>query len=333
MIKNYKDYLITENIYRKPTHGYDLLRKLNYEFEIKKITLYKTLERLERDQIISILKVDNRRKIYQITEFGKQELMTKRDIYPEIKNRKFTKIGEHIEHFEEIDSTNLYLKNYGDTLAEGYIAYADYQSQGRGRLSRKWENEKDQNVSMSILVKPEVMIHEVPKITQVAAACIWQVLKENGVEAKIKWPNDIIVDGKKICGILVESKLSGTRPDHIVVGIGLNVNTKTYQGEIRQKAISMHQVTDKKYVILDLVKQISHEFEVVYNQFINGNNGYLEICRDNSFLLNKEVKVNIDNTEITVKVIDIAENGQLLVEYEGEIISLNISEVTLESNY
>ncbi len=333
MIKNYKDYLITELINRKPAHGYELLMKINHEFEIKKITLYKTLERLERDNIIEVLKVEKRRKIYKVSDHGKIELEQKKNIYPEIANRKYTKIGSTIEHFQEIDSTNIYLKDNGYDLDDGHIVYADYQSLGRGRLARKWENERGQNVSMSVLVKPDVVIHEVPKITQVAAAAIWQTLSNYNVKAQIKWPNDIIVNDKKICGILVESKLNGMKADYVVVGMGLNVNTEVYPESIKDKAISLYQVTNEKYLIENVISNIIDSFELIYNQFINGNNSYLNICRENSYLLGREVTVNIDNSNLIVTVVDISENGQLLVDYNGEIIPLNISEITLENSY
>jgi len=333
MIKNYKDYIIIHFINQEPIHGYDLLKKVNMINEIKKITLYKTLERLESSNIITVKEVSKRRKMYTLTDTGIVEFKDKSKIYPKVLIKNYTKIGNTSEHFESIDSTNLYLKNIGDNFEDGHVVYADYQTKGRGRLSRVWESESSRNIALSILVKPDVQIHQIPKLTQVAAATIFTVLKELGIDAKIKWPNDILVDGKKICGILVESKLAGDKPKLLVIGIGLNVNISNFSDEIKDKATSMKLITNLEYDCLKIRELILTKFETFYNQFINDNHSYLEICRKESFLIGKKVLVDFNGREQSVEVKEISDNGQLIVELDNEMISLSISEVTLEKNY
>ena len=167
-----------------------------------------------------------------------------------------------IRQFEEIPSTNtLALELASKQAEEGLVIVADYQTKGRGKPGRKWVSPRGKNLLFSLLLRPEIPPGRAPILTQIACRSVAKVLLEHyGISSTFKRPNDILVTGKKICGILVEasSSASGTL-DCVVIGIGLNVNAQTR--ELVPEATSLKELTGKEISRENLLHEILNQLQ------------------------------------------------------------------------
>lgn len=254
--------------------------------------------------------------------------------YEEVKNHLNTEfMGRNIIHFDELDSTNSYAKKVADTLeGEGHVVITEKQISGRGRMGRQWSSQNNNGIWMSIILKPKVSIFEVSKITQVAAAAVNLAFADLGVDTKIKWPNDLIINDKKVCGILTEMNSEINVINHVVVGIGINVNNAKddFPDELKNIATSIKIETSKELKRNVLVAEILNNFENLYIELNNNDfSKSLDICKKNSYVIGKEINL-IKNQEVKeAKAIDINNDGELVVKYKNgeteKIISGEIS--------
>ena len=160
-----------------------------------------------------------------------------------IKKLKTKHIGKTIFCFPTTASTNLLAKERSD-MASGTIFIADTQTNGRGRFGREWISPKGEGIWMSLLLKPYISPEQAPQITLLAGLALCRALK-NG--ARIKYPNDIIINNRKVGGILTELGIKNNRVNYIVCGIGINVNTKQFPDELLDKATSLYIEKNKLY--------------------------------------------------------------------------------------
>lgn len=269
--------------------------------------------------------------------------------YEELKKYLETEfVGRNIIHFDELDSTNTYAKIIANKLdGEGHIVITEKQLNGRGRLGRQWVSQNNKGIWMSIILKPMINIAEISKITQVAAAAINLGLSSHGIKTEIKWPNDIIINNKKICGILVEmnsennisNTVGGSKINYVIVGIGINVNNDIddFPEELREIATSIKVEVNKEFIRSVLVAEILNNFEKLYIGLNNNDfSKSLEICRKNSYVIGKEINL-IKNQEMKeATALNINDEGELIVMYKNgkvdNIISGEIS-VRLRKNY
>ena len=190
---------------------------------------------------------------------------------------------------------------------------------------------------MSILLRPEFEADRAPMITLVMAYSVAKVLQENGfADVQIKWPNDLVLSGKKVCGILTEMHLQGTTIDSIVVGVGVNVNTTSFSEELVDKATSLFlecgKLLDKEQLIVDIVET----FTEMYDRFAEA--GDLEFLQDayNAILVNKNREVCIleSENEYTAYAYGINPNGELVVRLEdGTERNVYAGEVSVRGLY
>ena len=184
---------------------------------------------------------------------------------------------------------------------------------------------------MSLIIKPKIEPYKAPFLTLVAGASVVKALSNLDVEASIKWPNDIIVHNKKICGILTELSAEMERVNYVVIGIGINIKTIDFPDEIKDKATSLYK-EGYKLSRVDIVRQFCIEFEKLYKGYILDGNKQdtLELCRKYSAIIGKQVYVIKNNKRELVKCIDINENGNLIVkEKNGEIQEIMSGEVSI----
>ena len=157
-------------------------------------------------------------------------------------------------HFAEIDSTNRYLKDNYSSLEDMTLVTADYQSAGKGRGTRRWESNAGANLLMSLLIKDEKLYPLYRRISLTAALSVAQTLESRGVKkAMIKWPNDVYVEGRKICGILLESVVR-EQMECLIIGIGINVNQTDFADDLRHPATSLKLITGRE-TDLDQLKE------------------------------------------------------------------------------
>lgn len=229
-------------------------------------------------------------------------------------------IGRNIVHFDSIGSTNTEAKKIADLPgSDGTIVIAEEQTNGRGRLGRSWISPKYKGVWMSIILKPDLNPMDAVKLTQIAAAAIVNAAGELNIKTLVKWPNDIVINHKKTCGILTEMNAELTRINYVVVGIGINVNTENneFSEDIKEIATSLKVETEKHVNRQELVGRILNNFETLYEEFIKHSNiaASVNICRNNSAVIGKEIFILSKDKKIEVKAIDIDEDGRLLVEH------------------
>ena len=154
------------------------------------------------------------------------------------------------EYYESVDSTNERIKSRAhQDESQGLVISAGHQTAGKGRIGRKWESPSHESIATSLLLTPaEISLESIPTITVVAAMAVRDAIHRiYGLEGQIKWPNDIVIDGKKICGILTEMEMRDGKVWYVVVGIGVNVHNKTFPKEIAFKATSIdNEIKNKK---------------------------------------------------------------------------------------
>lgn len=234
----------------------------------------------------------------------------------ELKRLKSTSpIGEELIFLESVDSTNDYLKKHAGDLRHGALVVADEQTKGKGRLGRQWESQPHSGIWMSLLLRPEIPPYEAPKITQIAGAAMTQVLQDMGIDVKIKWPNDLILNKKKVCGVLTEMSAELGEINYVIVGIGLNVHQSSFPDVIRDKATSLALATNKKLSRKEIVLAFLDQFDILYDDFIHQQSlqKTIDICKKHSVLIGEKVRLITKSSVREVQVVDIDEAGQLVV--------------------
>ncbi len=235
-----------------------------------------------------------------------------------IENQITTKVlGKRIRYFEEIDSTNTVAKKLGkEPDSHGILVLSNSQSAGRGRLGRNWDSPQNAGIWMSLILKPSIKINNASMLTLVAALAVNKGLRNiTNLNSFIKWPNDIIINGKKVCGILTEMTTTKDTLESIVVGIGINVSNETFQDGIKDKATSLRQEGYKEVNKLQIIDEILICMEYYYEIFIRTEN-LGQLCKEyNSSLINidKTVKIIERGNEWKGTAIGINELGELLV--------------------
>ena len=240
-------------------------------------------------------------------------------------------MGQNIVDFETIDSTNDYAKKKAYEYKEGTVIISEEQTLGRGRLGRTWKSNAKEGIWMSILLKPNIQPYKAPFITMIAGASLCEALVELGVECYLKWPNDVIVNSKKIGGILTELSAEIDAINYVVLGIGINIKTDEFDEDIKHKATSLYK---EGYEIkrVDIIRRFMVNFEKLYLCYIKENKkeSTVDICKKYSCILDKEVYVCRDNNKELVKCIDINEDGDLVIQKQnGEIEELISGEISI----
>lgn len=246
--------------------------------------------------------------------------------------------NKKIIYYEQIDSTNTKASELAAEGAEhGTVVVANSQTAGKGRRGRLWESPAVDNIYMSILLRPDFETAKAPMVTLVMAYSVAKVLRARGfADTQIKWPNDLVLSGKKVCGILTEMHLHGTAIEHVVVGVGVNVNTQSFPEELVDKATSLAlecgKLTEKGSIIGDIVEKFMEEYE----RF--AKNGDLAFLQEeyNSMLINrgKEVRVLEPENEYTAHALGINRTGELIVKLaDGTERNVYAGEVSVRGVY
>ena len=247
-------------------------------------------------------------------------------------------LGKEIVYKETTGSTNADVRRMAEDGAEnGLLVVADAQTSGKGRRGRQWESEKGTNLYFSMLLKPDIAPDKASMITLVAAYSVAKVIEKNtGLDAKIKWPNDIVVGKKKVCGILTEMNMERDYIHHIVVGIGINVNEEKFPDEIRDMATSWKKEVGRIVSRANLLCDILLQFEKDYSAFLAAEDLKPFIDDYNKMLVNKGalVKVLDPKGEFSGIAGGINEEGMLIVFKEnGQIEKVYAGEVSVRGMY
>lgn len=244
-------------------------------------------------------------------------------------------IGRNYLHFDTLESTNTKAKELAAKPGlDGAVVVSEEQTIGKGRLGRNWVSPKHRGIWMSMILKPDIEPSSVPKIVHIAAAAVILALQEIGINASVKWPNDIIVNGKKVCGILTEMSGEINHIDFVVVGIGINANLELQDipSDIRSKASSLFIETGWSVDRKALTAKVLNHFEDLYLDFLETGtiDASVRICREYSILLGRDVRIIARNKERKAKAVDISIDGELIVQFEdGRIEPISSGEVSV----
>ena len=247
-------------------------------------------------------------------------------------------IGRDVRYFASIDSTNLYARRLGEEGApEGILVIADEQTAGRGRSGRSWSTPPGSAIAMTLLLRPKIMPERISMVTLVMGMAVARAVRElYGLDAGIKWPNDVVVGGKKICGILTEMSSEMTAVNYIVIGVGINANVKEFPEEISATATSVSLETGKDAVRAELIAAVMKAFEEYYESFTADAD--MRSLKDayNAMLVNvnRQVRVLEPGNEYTGEALGIDEAGRLLVKCEdGSVSRVYAGEVSVRGIY
>ncbi|MDP4183496.1 MAG: biotin--[acetyl-CoA-carboxylase] ligase [Bacillota bacterium] len=247
-------------------------------------------------------------------------------------NLKTNILGKHIHYMETVDSTNIYARNMAiDGALEGTVVIADAQITGRGRLGRSWSSAAKKGIWMSVVLRPGISPEEVQIITIGASvAVVKAIFTVTGIRAGIKWPNDIILEGKKLCGILTEMNSEIERVNFLILGIGINVNhnPEDFPEDIRSIATSLKIFSEnnfnnnvKLFTRSDIIKELLFELENLYIKINKGDlKEIIDEWKEYSVTLGKHVKVLYRSAEYSGIAEDIKEDGRLIVNCEDGIV-------------
>lgn len=238
----------------------------------------------------------------------------------EIKSLMHTEwVAKEVLYFDTIDSTNTKAQELAEKgYPSGTLVVADKQESGKGRRGRSWVSPSGTGIFMTLMIKPDINPNNASMLTLVAALAVAKAITSvTGEEAMIKWPNDIVVNGKKVCGILTEMNAQFDYINHIVVGIGINVHNESFPEEISQMASSlMIEAGGKRFHRAQIIAETMSYFEQYYDTFLKTQD-LSALVREYDELLvnrNKSVRVLDPKEPFDGKAMGITSKGELIVD-------------------
>ena len=314
----------------RQSDGYLSGQQLCDHFQVSRTAVWKAINQLKEEgyEIEAV-----RNKGYRIVD------IPDRITADAIKSCLETKwMAKNLEYYDEIDSTNNRAKALGEAGgADGTLFVAETQTAGKGRRGRCWQSPAGSSISMSILLRPKMNPSDAPMLTLVMAYASTIALREKtGLDIGIKWPNDLVVNGKKISGILTEMSAEIDYINHVVIGVGINVNQDTFPDDIKETASSLKMELGKRIKRSGLIAAVMKNFEKYYEIFQETEDlsGLKELY--NSMLVNKdrEVKVLEPGNEYKAYAIGINQTGELIVRTpDGKEKEIYAGEVSVRGVY
>ena len=246
---------------------------------------------------------------------SRSDLMLSAEIKSGLKAERF---GKEVYAFRETSSTSdVAAALAGGGAEEGTVVVADRQTEGRGRMGRSWESAPGVGILMSLILRPRIPPMDVPRVTITAAVAVSELLKEEvGFEAPIEWPNDIVVSGRKVCGVLTEMVAEQDRVESVILGIGLNVNhtENDFSPELRDNATSLYIEAGVKYDRTELLQRLLERLEQLYDMLQEGRfDEIVDRWSANSYTLGRRVRCTADGRPVEGVAENLASDGALVV--------------------
>lgn len=292
----------------KETDGYVSGQEISKLFGITRASIWKRINSLKEQGYV----------IEGVSKKGYKLISCPDILVPyEIENNLSTKfIGRNINHFDTLKSTNETAKSLANDAEDGTIVISEQQQGGKGRFNRVWTSPRG-GLWFSLILKSNLEPIYASKVTIISAAALLLVLKEKNIDALIKWPNDIYVNGKKLCGILTEMKCNMDVINYLIVGIGINANIPSdyFTDGIEDIATSLKIITGDDINRCLLLASFLNKFEELYTDFIEKHDisAVLDICRKYSMLVNKEAYHITSRGREKVTCLGIDDEGELIV--------------------
>ena len=295
--------------------------KLSSLLGISRAAVWKHINNLKKDGYV-ITAVTN--KGYRLED---SDVLSSEEI-KKILNTKL--IGKNIVCVEKTDSTNNLAKQRSNE-PDGTVFLSEIQTMGRGRRGKVWKSADKNGLWMSIMVKPDIEPQKVPCLTLIAGLAVQKALSEIYKEKfEIKWPNDLVLNKKKVCGILSEMSCEMERLEYAICGIGVNLNNEAFDKDIENVATSVYLETGKKIKRFEAAAEIIGRFEELYFRFIDDGiesiiGEYKKVCAT----LGKDVVITGFGKEQKAKAVDVTPLGELVVETDGKKTVVTSGEVSV----
>ncbi len=243
-------------------------------------------------------------------------------------------IGKEIIFYEKTSSTNDRAMEIGKSAAEGTVIIAETQENGRGRFDRVWVSPPHVNLYFTVLLKPPFLPKEATLITFMAAVAVVSAIQEyTGLNAVIKWPNDILIRGKKVGGILTEMKSDMERIEYLSLGIGINVNMPLNMLPEKVRSFATSLSTEKGYDIIrvELLGAILFKLEYWYKNLLRGERkALLHEWLNLDSTIGKKVSVKVHDRVVSGTAEGISDEGELIVRLpSGDVEKMRAGEVTI----
>ncbi len=223
----------------------------------------------------------------------------------------------NFQYFDSVTSTNeLALNVDSDKALEGLVIIGGEQTKGRGRLQRNWHSPKGLGLWFSIILKPKKDFDRIPLLTLIGALSVHKAIENIGINTDLKWPNDILYNNKKVCGILSQFRSSGNKIKQVVVGIGINVNQNKFPEDLKGTSTSLRIIKGSEIKRENLLADILDHFSNYYQIYKSGNyNQIIDRWKSKMSMLNQKITVKTSTgKKIKGKVVDISNKGQLILE-------------------
>lgn len=296
---------------------------LSNQLGISRVAVWKQIKKLKK--LGYLIDTDSRRG-YRI--ISRADILLPTEIY---RNLDTKYIGKKIYYFQEVNSTNTIARqialNQEAKAKEGTVIIAEKQRAGKGRLGKEWFSPPG-GIWLSILLYPDIIFSHLPLITLMASVVITKAIRKLlQINVQIKWPNDLLIKGKKVCGILTETQTNINSANCIIVGLGINANIKMseFPESIQKHLNSLLEITGEKVSRIELTQELFCEFEKYYEIFKKGKYSFiLNEWKLYNNTIGKSITIDAGNRIIIGEAIDITEKGGLLVlvEENGQPIEI-----------
>ena len=242
--------------------------------------------------------------------------------------------ADNIIYFEETSSTNDIAKKIaGEGAPEGTIVVAESQTLGKGRGGKQWESPKYLGIYFSFILRPKIDKALIPYISMMASIAAAEAIKEETVlDTKIKWPNDLLINGKKVCGMLIEGSTVKDKLEFLVVGIGINVNNEFFPGSYLYPPTSLKIEKGIPLSRKKILKRLLEKTEQWYSVLVWQKESHLILkrCKELSHTIGKIISVRTGNEIFKGYALDIDKTGYLILEKEnGEIKKIPSGEIII----
>jgi len=226
-------------------------------------------------------------------------------------------LGKNLLCFYEVDSTNVVAASMAQKADNGTVILAERQTQGRGRLARSWASPQG-GVWMSIILKPDMPMAHVYRLNMIASIALARAFFGlYGLSAGIKWPNDLLIGDRKICGILMEINAEVDRLNYVIMGLGINANIDVSGFPEEWRSTSLSQEMKRKIMRVELIQRILQEMEEAYEKM--GSKEIYEEWRGRSITLGRQVRINSTYGDLYGKAMDLEEDGALIIKTENDL--------------
>ncbi|MCD8083623.1 MAG: biotin--[acetyl-CoA-carboxylase] ligase [Clostridiales bacterium] len=314
----------------RDTDGYVSGQELCDRLGVSRTAVWKVIRQL-REEGYEIEAVRSRG--YRMAE--SRDVLSESEIRSALRSRW---AGQNLIFLDRVDSTNREIRRLADQGApEGTLAVAEIQTAGKGRRGRTWNSPCGSGIWMSLLLRPKFLPKHASLLTLLAAMAVGRGIRETtGLDCKIKWPNDLVLGGKKLCGILTEMATEEDTICYCVVGIGINVNTEEFPEDIRQTATSLYLETGATVRRAPVINAVMCAWEEYYEKYQETLDMSLLIDEYSEHLINRnsQVRVLAPGHEYNGISRGINEAGELLVETEdGQIHTVLSGEVSVRGIY